>query len=195
MSAYGKVNKTEFGLELIRVFVKLTVSRAARLRECPLRELPLQFACGWVNPRCFSKFRGGGCSWEFLLGGCRSVLQILTLFRTKKCHSSHPFSDLASNKLFHHYLDYNKNKKDFLKSISNSHISLFFYLIWNWNNEYVYTFLRVPSRTVPDFRPKWAKSIPTFRPKRPKNPTLWGGTYIYGFYKGVPCPPGSKGVR
>ena len=22
-----------------------------------------------------------------------------------------------------------------------------------------------------------------------------GGTYIYGFYKGVPCPPGSKGVR
>ena len=25
-----------------------------------------------------------------------------------------------------------------------------------------------------------------FKPKRPKNPTLWGGTYPYGFYKGVP---------
>ena len=98
----SKQNRVWIGVDTS--FVKLTLSRAARLRECPLRELPLQFACGWVNPRCFSKCRGGGCSWEFLLGGCRSVLQILTLFRTKKCHSSHPFSDLASNKLFHHYL-------------------------------------------------------------------------------------------
>ena len=29
----------------------------------------------------------------------------------------------------------------------------------------------VPSKTIPDSRPKWAKSIPVFRPKRPKNPT------------------------
>ena len=35
---------------------------------------------------------GGGYFWEFLLGVCRPVLQILT----KKCHFSHPFSDLAS---------------------------------------------------------------------------------------------------
>ena len=33
--------------------------------------------------------------------------------------------------------------------------------------------------------PKWAKSMRIFRPKRRKNPTLWGGTYLYGFYKGV----------
>ena len=32
---------------------------------------------------------GGGVS-------CRLVLRILTLFQTKKCHFSHPFSDLAS---------------------------------------------------------------------------------------------------
>ena len=30
---------------------------------------------------------------------------------------------------------------------------------------------------------------PVFRPKRPKNPTQWGGTYLYGVYKGVPLPP------
>ena len=29
------------------------------------------------------------------------------------------------------------------------------------------------------------KSIPVFRPKRRKNPTLWGGTYLYGLYRGV----------
>ena len=41
-------------------------------------------------------------------------------------------------------------------------------------------------KTIPNPRPKWAKSIPVFRPKRRKNPTLWGGTYLYGLYKGVP---------
>ena len=25
-----------------------------------------------------------------------------------------------------------------------------------------------------------------FKPKRHKNPTLWGGIYLYGLYKGVP---------
>ena len=29
-------------------------------------------------------------------------------------------------------------------------------------------------------RPKWAKCIPVFRPKQRKNPTRWGGTYLYG---------------
>ena len=38
-----------------------------------------------------------------LVGVCRPVLQILTLFHTIKCNS---FSDLASRKLCHHYVDY-----------------------------------------------------------------------------------------
>ena len=36
-----------------------------------------------------------GFSWEFLVGVCRPVLQILTLFQIKKWHFPHPFSDLA----------------------------------------------------------------------------------------------------
>ena len=44
----------------------------------------------------------------------------------------------------------------------------------------------VLSKTIPDFRPKWAKCIPVFRPKRPKNPTRWGDIYLYDLYKGVP---------
>ena len=37
-------------------------------------------------------------SWEFLVGVgvCHPVLQILTLFHTKKCHFPHPFSDQSS---------------------------------------------------------------------------------------------------
>ena len=38
----------------------------------------------------------GGYSWEFLVGVCCPVLQILTLFQTKKCHFPHPFSDQTS---------------------------------------------------------------------------------------------------
>ena len=38
----------------------------------------------------------GGYSWEFLVGVCRPVLQILTLFQTKKCNFPHPFSDQTS---------------------------------------------------------------------------------------------------
>ena len=53
----------------------------------------------------------------------------------------------------------------------------------------------VPSKTIPDSRPKWAKCISVFRPKRHKNLTQWGGTYyLYGLYKGVaPSPPPHPG--
>ena len=39
--------------------------------------------------------KGGGYSWEFLVGVCSPVIQILTLLKAKKCHFSHPFSDMA----------------------------------------------------------------------------------------------------
>ena len=51
----------------------------------------------------------------------------------------------------------------------------------------------VPLDTIPDSIPKWSKSISVFRPKRRKNHTLWGGTYLYGFYRGLrPPPPGQQ---
>jgi len=40
--------------------------------------------------------------------------------------------------------------------------------------------------TIPNFRPNCSKSIPVFRPKRLINHTLWGGTYLYTWYRGVP---------
>ena len=33
----------------------------------------------------------------------------------------------------HHYVDYNSNKEDLLKSICYSHIFLSFLIIWDWN--------------------------------------------------------------
>ena len=43
----------------------------------------------------------------------------------------------------------------------------------------------VPSKTTPDYRPKWAKSILVLGPKWHKNPPRWAGTYQNGLYKGV----------
>ena len=96
----------------------------------------------------------GGGSEESLLGilcaGCRPVIQILTLFQTKKCHFSHSFSDLTSKKICHHYLDWNTNKNDFL-------ICKFLVLSYSFGietiNAFIYTPV-VPSKTIPDSRPK-----------------------------------------
>ena len=51
-------------------------------------------------------------------------------------------------------------------------------------------FVNVPPITIPNFRPNCSKSIRVFRPKRLKNHTLWGGTYLYTWYRGVPPPWG-----
>ena len=48
--------------------------------------------------RLCSRWEGGGYSWEFLLGSCCPVFQILPLqlFQTKNVIFLHPFCDLAS---------------------------------------------------------------------------------------------------
>ena len=46
----------------------------------------------------------------------------------------------------------------------------------------------VPSKTIPDSRPKWVKCIFVFRPKRRKNPTRWGGTYVAYIRESPPSP-------
>ena len=45
------------------------------------------------TPAASPREGGGEYSWEFLVGVCRKVLQILTRFQTKKCNFPHPFSD------------------------------------------------------------------------------------------------------
>ena len=53
--------------------------------------LSIQKKVAWEN----SSLGPGGYSWEFLVGVCRKVLKILTIFQTKKGHFSHPLSDLG----------------------------------------------------------------------------------------------------
>ena len=77
---------------------------------------------------------------------------------------------LIRQKLCHHY-QVKVDTKKFSKCISNSHISISFLFIWNWNDKYVH------SCTLPLF-PRKPYPIPhqngqgVFRRKRPKPPTL-----------------------
>ena len=67
---------------------------------------------------------GGTPRNSCLVGVCRTVLQIATLFQAKNFHFSHPFSDPASKKLCHHFLDSTPTK-----NISYSHNYFSFFLV------------------------------------------------------------------
>ena len=58
-------------------------------------------------------------------------------------------------------------QKDFLKSISNAHITLSFLFIWNWNDEHI--------NTQPYFL---CKLYPIPDQNEQNLYTLWGGTYL-----------------
>ena len=94
-------------------------------------------------------FSPGEYSWEFLVGVCRPVLHLLTLFQTKKCVFPHPFSDQTS-KIHTHFQT------------------------WPLGRNYVSICLDYRAKKISSnaFRIciflKWAKCIPIFRPKRPK---------------------------
>ena len=73
-----------------------------------------------------------GYSWELLVGMCRAILQILTLFQTKKCHFPHSFShpEVVAKRnitsLHKTEIMSSLQQKYCVKSISNSHITLSF---------------------------------------------------------------------
>ena len=73
--------------------------------------------------------------------------------------------------------------------------SCFFFAINVYGNTR-YSKNGIPDQTVGIytlFQTKMAKSIPYFRLEMLENGTLWGGTYLYGLYMGVPPPPPPPG--
>ena len=89
----------------------------------------VQVYFSWVNQSLTHKnpqkvkIFPGGYSWELLVGCATGFSKSWPYFGQKMYFfiplfrpglwNPHPFSDLASKKLFHHYFDWNKNKKDF----------------------------------------------------------------------------------
>ena len=108
---------------------------------------------------------------------CRPVLQILILFRTKNCHFSHQFSDLASK--IHNLsrdwpLDLNSNKKDFLKLI---HFEFAYpFLSFSFGNEPINTFVQSCSflENHTRFQTKMGKLFTRFQTKTAQKPYPMG---------------------
>ena len=68
----------------------------------------------------------------------------------------------------------------------------FFFFAINVHGNTRYFKNGIPDRTdgiYTLFQTKMAKSTPYFRLEMLENGTLWGGTYLYGLYMGVPPPP------
>ena len=109
----------------------------------------------------------------------------------QKCNFPHPFSDQKSKihtrfntrPLGRNYVittQIRAQTKKFQNHFEFAYLSLISF--YSFGIETINTFKHsvVPSKSIPDSRPEWAKRISVFRPNRRKSPTRWGGTYIYG---------------
>ena len=135
---------------------------------------------------------------------CRPVLQILTLFQTKKCNLSHPFSDQTSKihtpfldlafrqKLCYHYLDKRANKKLF-KSISNPHISLSFVYSFGIETMNKFTHSRSSLENHTQFQTKMGKVYTRFQTKTAQKPSPMA--YTRESLPGRVLSARSKGLR
>ena len=117
------------------------------------------------------------------------VLQILTLYRTReKSHFPHSFLDLAS-KIHTHFQTWPLKipTKRFL-NIHFEFVNYSFFLIYLELQRQIRSHTPVvPSKTTPDIQTKLGKGYTPLSDQYGfKNLLLWGGTYLYGLYKGVP---------
>ena len=133
------------------------------------------------NDRTFLKSEKvpGGYSWEFFVGVCRPVLQILIRFQIKKrCSFPHPFSDQTS-KIHSRFQLLRLEFKE--ENYSNPfQIRIFLFLSHSFGIETINTFIH--SRSSFRFLRK-PYPIPD-----QNGQSVQGGTYLYGLYKGVPPP-------
>ena len=127
---------------------------------------------------------------------CRPVLQILTLFQTKKCNFPHPFSDQT----FEIHTRFQtcplgRNYVIITYSSNPFQIGIFLFLSYSFGIEtmiHSYTSV-VPPKTIPDSRPKWPKCTgPVSRLKLAKTLTaVVAHTYV-AYTRVYPPPPPGK---
>ena len=126
------------------------------------------------------------------MGVCRPILQILTVFQTKKYNFPLPFAD-QTFKIYTCLQTWPLGRNYVIITLIRAQtkkfrIGIFLFLSYSFGIETINTFIPsvVPSKTIPDSRPKRAKCVPVVRPKRGKNPTRWGGTCYIAYTRLFP---------
>ena len=147
---------------------------------------------------CLHAGGGGGVLLGILRVGVPPVLQILRQFQTKNVIFRTRFQTRPSIPVLRPDLWVEIMKSLLRLERKQKHYSIpfririFFFLSYSFGIEAMNRFRHslVPSKTISDPRPKWARGMTVFRPKRRKKPyPIRGGTYLNGLYKGV-TPPG-----
>ena len=112
----------------------------------------------------------GGYSWEFLVGVCCPVFQILSQFQTKNCHFPHPFSDLASKIQTRLQTWYLKNYA--IISYDPLRLPIFLFFSYSFGIETLNTFIHSRSslKNHTRFRTKMGKMYTRFQTKTTQNP-------------------------
>ena len=115
-----------------------------------------------------------GYSWEFLVGVCRPVLQILTRFQTKKCFFS------ASDFRFHIYLSLLRLERKQTNSSNPFRIRIFLFLSYSFRIETINTFIHSCSslENHTPFQTKMGKVYTHFQTKTVKKSYPMGGGHI-----------------
>ena len=121
---------------------------------------------------------GGGYSWEFLVGVCHPFSNPDPTSDQKLLFSPPIFRSGLLNPYLVSDLLHRQKNEGFFESIMNWHSTLSFYIHLELKRQICSYTTTVSLKTIPDSRPKWAKSISVFRMKRPKLHTFWGGTYL-----------------
>ena len=124
--------------------------------------------------------QGRGYSRENLVGVCRPVFQILTLFPTKKCYFPHPSSDQTSkiHTVFRSGLQPEIMSSSLRleckqnNSSSPFRISIFLFLSYAFGNETINTFLHFRSslKNHTQFQTKMDKVYTRFQTKKTQKP-------------------------
>ena len=129
----------------------------------------------------------GGYSYEFLVGVYRPVLQILTLFQTKKCHFLHPFLHLAFREKLCSLLELEHKQNIF----SNA-FRIFLFPSYSFGIETINTFIRFRSslENHARFQNKIGKVYTRFQTKTAQKPHPWGWHIpIKAYIRLYPPPP------
>ena len=143
----------------------------------------------------------GGYSWEFLVGVCRPVRQILTLFQIKKCNFLHPFSDQTSKihtcfqtwPLSRNYFTITRLEGKQKISSNPFRIRIFLFLSYSFgirNNKYLHT-LRSSLENHTRFQTRMGKVSTRFQTKTAQKPYPMGRHILTYVTEGSIPPPGA----
>ena len=159
---------------------KLAVVKAIKGKEVrgnayiyPRLELHFQHFASLLRIISHSRGGGGGYSGEFLVGMCRPVLQILTLFQTKNVIFQTRFQDwpLGRNYVFIIY-----TRTQTKNSLNSFRMRIFLFLSYSLGIETINTFINSPIslENHTRFQTKMGKVYTRFQTKKAQKPYPMG---------------------